>query len=93
MTNGEKLRIWRERAGLSQADAAEKIGTKQRTWAQWESEGTTPEIDFAEALEKLTGGAVTMRDWVRSRRKKRRDEAAESSTSLAADADAHGKAS
>lgn len=74
MTNGEKLRAWRDRSGISQADAAEKIGTKQRTWASWETDGTTPEIDFAEALEKLTTGAVTMRDWVRSRRKKRNED-------------------
>ncbi len=74
MDNGEKLRAWRVAAGLSQAKAADRVGTKQRTWAQWES-GTTPEIDFAESLERLTDGEVAMRDWARSRRRKRREAA------------------
>ncbi len=80
MTNGEKLRAWRERAGLSQDKAARRVGTSQRTWGAWEANGTTPEIDYADAIEKLTGGAVQMRDWVKSRRKKRREEAISTET-------------
>jgi DNA-binding XRE family transcriptional regulator len=74
MTNGMKLRAWRERSGLSQARAAAKVGAKQKTWCQWEADATTPEIDFAEAIERLTSGSVAMRDWVRARRKKRQED-------------------
>lgn len=72
MTTGEKLRAWRAKRGISQASAAALVGTTQRTWGQWESDGTTPEIDYCDAIEKLTSGAVTMKDWARSRRKQRR---------------------
>lgn len=74
MDTGEKLRLWRERNGLSQEKAAKRIGAKQRTWASWEKDGATPEVDFAEAIERLTGGEVAIGDWVRSRRRKRRTE-------------------
>jgi transcriptional regulator with XRE-family HTH domain len=77
MTTGGRLRAWRIRAGLSQEQAAERVGTTQRTWGAWEI-GSTPEADFIEAIEKLTSGSITFRDWARSRRKKRRDDAAAS---------------
>jgi len=82
MTTGEKLRNWRNREGLSQDQAAKKVGTTQRTWGAWE-DGSTPEADFIESIEKLTGGAVAFRDRARSRRKKRREDAAtESATDV-----------
>jgi transcriptional regulator with XRE-family HTH domain len=72
MTNGARLREWRESMGLSQEEAARRIGAKQRTWAGWETFGTTPEVDYCEAIEALTKGIITMRDWARSRRRTRR---------------------
>jgi transcriptional regulator with XRE-family HTH domain len=71
MDNGERLRIWRDSKGLSQQEAAKLVRTKQRTWASWEHDGATPEIDFAEDLERVTDGFVAMRDWARSRRRQR----------------------
>lgn len=73
MTNGEKLRAWRERVGLSQDQAAKRVGTVQRTWAGWEK-STTPEVDYCEQIQELTGGEVSTKDWARSRRRKRRNE-------------------
>lgn len=94
MSTGGKLRAWRERSGLSQDQCAKRIGTGQRTWGQWELEESTPEVDYAAELEKMTDGAVTVLDWARSRRKQRKKSraarakvAAESSTDLAADAE------
>lgn len=80
MRTGERLRAWRQKAGLSQEQAAKKVGTTQRSWGAWETD-TTPEIDFAEAIEKLTRGEITMRDWSRCRRKKRREDAASAPSS------------
>jgi DNA-binding transcriptional regulator YdaS (Cro superfamily) len=57
--------------GLSQAQAAALVGTVQRTWAQWELRAT-PEVDFCAAIERLTKGQVSVKDWVRSRRKLRK---------------------
>lgn len=72
-TVGGRLRAWRERQkpALSQERAAELVGAPQRTWADWELGGKTPEIDYAEAIERLTGGKIRMRDWARGRRAKR----------------------
>lgn len=70
MTMGERLKGWRTKNGLSQRVAAEKVGTGQRTWADWET-GTTPEVDYLEALEKLTDGAVTIKGWAKERRAER----------------------
>jgi transcriptional regulator with XRE-family HTH domain len=94
MDVGEKLRVWREKVGLSQDEAARRVGTSQRTWGAWEANGTTPEIDFAEAIEKMTNGGISMRDWARGRRRRRKAaRAAESSSALpeVEDADLHGR--
>ena len=75
---GAKLRDWRHGAGLSEAKAAELVGCTQRTWHDWEAKGKTPEVDFAEAIERVTGGIVSIRDWVMSRRRKRARDRAKS---------------
>ncbi len=93
MTTGKKLRAWRDAAGLSQEEAAKRIGTGQRTWGQWELEESTPEVDYAAELERMTAGAVTVLDWAKSRRRQRKKTraakakvaAAESGTDVAAD--------
>lgn len=71
---GKRLKAWRKRLGISQEGAAKRLGTSQRTWAAWEL-GSTPEVDYCEALEDLTGGEISISDWVESRRKKRRSDA------------------
>jgi transcriptional regulator with XRE-family HTH domain len=95
MDVGQRLRQWRTKVGISQKVAAEQIGTDQRVWASWEA-GTTPEVDYTEAIERLTKGAVTIRDWVRERRKKRRaanEQTRASATVDSGDEVAHARAS
>ena len=71
MSTGEKLRAWRDRVGLSQQKAAEKVGTVQPAWRQWECGSRSPDIDFAAAIERVTDGEITMQDWARERRVQR----------------------
>lgn len=74
-SNGERLREWREAAGLTQADAAEKIGAEQGTWGPWEKDKKRPSVDYACAIDRLTVGAVPVSGWGRpskARSKKRR---------------------
>jgi transcriptional regulator with XRE-family HTH domain len=68
---GARLQAWRTAKGLSQAGAAKMIGAKQRTWADWESGLSSPEVDFAEAIERLTDRTIRMTDWAESRRARR----------------------
>lgn len=70
-STGARLRSWRELNQLSQAAAAKKIGATQRTWADWEVEKYPPDVDFAEAIERLTGKQIRMVDWAKDRRAKR----------------------
>ncbi len=56
---------------LSQDAAAKRLGTKQRTWADWEVEKYFPEVDFAEDIERLTGKSVRVTHWARACRAKR----------------------
>lgn len=60
---GARLKKWREEKGLSQARAAREVGSKQRTWADWESERLVPTIKFATAIERMTDGYVRVVDW------------------------------
>ena len=85
MTTGERLRIWRTKAGLSQEQAAKTVGTNQATWKAWER-GSTPEADYIEAIERLTKGTVSFHSWAKDRRRKRREAAAptESGTDVTA---------
>lgn len=72
-STGSRLRAWRERQEpkLSQTAAAERIGTKQRTWGDWETDKAAPDVDFAEAIERMTGREVRMCDWAEIRRQLR----------------------
>ena len=49
MQIGTHLKTWRTREGLSQSDAAEKIGVKQPTISSWEA-GHLPD---AQSLKKI----------------------------------------
>lgn len=62
-SNGERLREWREAQGLSQAQAAARIGAKQGTWAPWESGKKCPSVGRANQLAELTAGAVPVSGW------------------------------
>jgi DNA-binding XRE family transcriptional regulator len=51
-----RLRLWREREGLNQAQAAERVGTGKSTWSTWEL-GTAgpPKPTTITRLSELTG--------------------------------------
>lgn len=71
-STGERLRAWRdEQVALSQAKAAKAVGTKQRTWADWEYGRLVPDVDFAERIEQLTKGRIRSSDWAASLRAQR----------------------
>ena len=55
---GRKLKAWRKRQGLSQADASAKARVSQAAWSEYESGKSMPRVDVALRLEKLTDGAV-----------------------------------
>lgn len=58
-----KLRNWRRLQGLSQAEAAEKLGVARRTWHQWEQGAIVPGPANMIELVTLTGGAVQPNDF------------------------------
>jgi DNA-binding XRE family transcriptional regulator len=60
---GARLKKWREEKGWSQSRAAQEVGSKQRTWADWESERLVPSVKFATAIERITDGYVRVGDW------------------------------
>ena len=65
MTAAEKLVKWRHDNGLSQRAAAKKAGLSQPAWQSYES-GGLPKTPAAVKIERATGGAVTVSDWVES---------------------------
>lgn len=68
---GERLRAWRKKDGRSQTACAEAIGTTQSAWASWERDESFPEVDYVDAVERLTDGYVRVVDWAKARRAKR----------------------
>jgi transcriptional regulator with XRE-family HTH domain len=61
-TPGEKLKAWRLKAKLSQAEAAKLAGVQQGTWCGWESDSSEPRLRHALRLEVITSGVVTLKD-------------------------------
>ena len=49
------LKSWREAKGLSQNEAAAKIGVTKQCWQLWESGRRTPDGPHVRSLAKLTG--------------------------------------
>lgn len=70
MTRGaEKLKAWREAAGLRQGAAAKRVGATQATWSAWEVGHKRPSIELIVELCKLTAAsehAVSLHDFVES---------------------------
>ena len=56
------LRVWRDGAGLSQRELAERLGLKQPAIAQWEA-GGRPDLAKALELQSLTLGRVPATEW------------------------------
>jgi transcriptional regulator with XRE-family HTH domain len=55
MRGGDLIREARHRAGLSQAQLAERAGTTQPGIARWESNRTSPSLDDVLRLVRLCG--------------------------------------
>jgi transcriptional regulator with XRE-family HTH domain len=75
-TTGARLRAWRKKQVVdgkerSQTSCAEEIKATQSAWAAWERDESFPEVDFADAVERMTDGYVRVVDWARARRAKR----------------------
>jgi transcriptional regulator with XRE-family HTH domain len=49
---------WRKREGISQAEAARRIGGAQSTWARWETGHVRPEYETAARIELRSDGFV-----------------------------------
>lgn len=49
----ERLKRLRERHGLTQTEAAEKVGTVLRTWQNWEYGRRTPSATTAKLIDLL----------------------------------------
>jgi transcriptional regulator with XRE-family HTH domain len=63
LTNGELIRLARQKAGLNQSQLGERIGVRQETISSWENEHTEPTARQLKAIEDTTGFAL----WVHLR--------------------------
>jgi transcriptional regulator with XRE-family HTH domain len=63
----------RSRAGLTQAEVAERMGTSQSTVARLESGGAMPSLSTLKRFAKATGARVRITLEVNPKRKKGRD--------------------
>lgn len=71
MTSGELLKSKRESMGLSQSDAAAKLGVRYvTTWIRWEKDKTPPNLYWAQRLEEEFG--VPMGSWPTKRPRERK---------------------
>lgn len=62
----KKLRSWLKVAEMSQGGLADAIGVQRASMSQWLAGKHPPNIKAAAAIEKRTGGLVTMQDWTQS---------------------------
>ena len=58
MTLGEKLKIARKQAGLSQEQLSEKLGVSRSAVAKWETDNGIPDIDNLKILSKLLNVSI-----------------------------------
>ena len=72
MSQGDNLAAWRLEKGLSQGQAATRIGVTQGAWAAWERGFRTPSLACAFDVERLTAGRVKAEDWPRKAKAKLR---------------------
>lgn len=54
----ESMKVFREKAGLSQAAVADALGIRQSTVAMWETGANIPRAEKLPALAKLYGCTV-----------------------------------
>lgn len=61
---GDKLREWRKAKGLTLVVAAEKLGlTSPSTVSEYERGSRKPSYASAQAIQKVTRGAVRVEEW------------------------------
>lgn len=72
MNQGDALAAWRLKQGLSQAQAAARIGVTQGAWGAWETGSKTPDADNRTDIEALTDGVVLASAWPRRKKGKLR---------------------
>ena len=60
MTIGENIRIYRTKAGLTQAELAEKVNTTQPAISDYEADRVSPNVKQADKLAQALG--VTLND-------------------------------
>jgi DNA-binding XRE family transcriptional regulator len=70
MNAPEELKAWRAESGLSQEQAAERVGVRAATWCDWENGKKDPRTDRAQDVERLTEGRVTLAMWAEWAREK-----------------------
>lgn len=54
-TLGDRITAAREQAGLSQAEAARRLGVRQSTFKAWEADGSEPRANRLQMLSGLLG--------------------------------------
>ena len=64
MTNGERLKRWRERKGWTIHHLAKEIGKQWGDVQRYEADETTPSLASAVRIESTTDGAVKCAGWV-----------------------------
>ena len=62
MQAGSKLRQWRQRQNMSQADMARRLQCHQTAISYFEN-GQRPSYNRMVAIRDLTGGEVDLADW------------------------------
>ncbi len=60
---GNKLRLWRMRHGISQADFARRLNTTSQVVCDWEKGRKTPDIESMAKIVDVTGGAIQPGDF------------------------------
>lgn len=65
MSASSLLRDWRKARSLSQAELAKRIGVSQAAYCLWELGQRLPKLPHLYAIQRVTRGAVKLKDWVR----------------------------
>lgn len=52
------VRIWRKSLGITQREAAERVGLKRRQYIEVEVKGAIPRRDVVDAFYEVSGGVI-----------------------------------
>lgn len=59
------LRTYRKQQGWTQAEMGNLVGVSGVTIHRWERGAARPSLDAVEAIQRISGGAVTVSDFMR----------------------------